>query len=129
MTATLTSMRPDDFIKRADELLVKCAALRKTTTRSRNGIHSWVDSGQMDGLRAACLSFLASTYGESHAYYKTFDTRVTSSDVDDLGSAEALIREAREEVAGGWITKLRALVAAEIFSDFADMAEYLLREG
>jgi hypothetical protein len=122
-------MKPSDFLKRADELLVKGEQVRKTIQTDAHNIYKWVDSGQMDGFRAACLSFLANTFGERHSYYVQFVERVKSSDLDDLNSATALIRESREEVAGGWTASLKGLVAAEIFADLAEMASYLLEEG
>jgi hypothetical protein len=122
-------MGPIDFLKRADELLAKCKTVRTTITTSSDGHYRWVEPGSMHGLRAACLSFLSNTFGVEHAYHRVFVDKVTSSDVDDLNVAEAIIREAREEIAGGWTITLRALVAAEMFTDFSEMAEHLLTEG
>jgi len=36
---------------------------------------------------------------------------------------------AREDMAGGWLQTTKGLVSAEIFSDFIEMAKYLLDEG
>jgi hypothetical protein len=122
-------MASSDILARADELLKKCAEVRGTLHYSSDGIYKWVDTGRMDGLRAACLSFLRAVFGEQHPYYSLFTLRVTSSDLSDLDSAESLIREAREEIAGGWLRKLRGLLAAEILADFTEMALHLLEGG
>jgi hypothetical protein len=40
-----------------------------------------------------------------------------------------ILKAARDEMAGGWTITVKAIVSAEIFSDFLDMASYLLKEG
>jgi hypothetical protein len=92
-------------------------------------MYKWVDTGRMNGLRAASLSFLKSVFGEQHPYFLQFTERVNGSDPSDLDSAESLLREAREEIEGGWLRKVKSLLAAEIFADFTEMAAHLLEEG
>ena len=35
----------------------------------------------------------------------------------------------QNEIEGGWIFSVKQLIAAEIFSDFLEMAEHLLKQG
>ena len=43
--------------------------------------------------------------------------------------ARGILIAAKEELIGGWFHTTRSLVAAELFSDFLQMAEHLLAEG
>ena len=40
-----------------------------------------------------------------------------------------ILKAVKNEIDGGWIFTVKGLVSAEIFSDFLEMAEYLLKEG
>ncbi len=39
-----------------------------------------------------------------------------------------MLKAAKQEIDGGWLTSLKGLISAEIFSDFLEMAEYLLEQ-
>lgn len=39
------------------------------------------------------------------------------------------MKAVKQEIEGGWLFTVKGLISAEIFSDFLEMAEYLLKEG
>lgn len=47
----------------------------------------------------------------------------------DVEKAIGILQAAREELESGWFQTTKGLVSAEIFSDFIEMASYLLDEG
>jgi hypothetical protein len=122
-------VKESDFLRRLDELLAKAEEVRRTTVTSDLGGESWVDEGKMAGFRAACLSFLMSSFGMRHTYYQQMIERTKGHGSGHFDSACEILMAARGEVAGGWTRSLRSLITADIFSDFMDMGSYLLDEG
>jgi hypothetical protein len=120
-------MRIEDFVVRADQL-VKQAEATLATVRTV-GYGEYVDEGSFRGLRSASLSFLRSTFGETHPYYREFEKAIDSSSEDTIHAAKAILTAARDEIAGGWAQSIRGMVAAEVFADFLEMAEHLLATG
>ena len=120
-------MTLDDVLKRADHLLeLAKAALANMQDK---GFGPSVRSEDFASLRSAALSFIETTYGRDHTYYREFDTKV--EDTADFSTRRALgiLNAIRNELAGGWIRTTRGLVSAEVFADFLEMSEYLLSEN
>jgi len=117
----------DDFIKRADELILAGQVVLKTRRQS-NGFQ-FVDSTKFWAFRSASLSFLLNVFGQEHPYFKEFDKRVNQSGPSEVEKGLGVLQAVRDETAGGWTTTAKAIVSAEIFSDFLEMAAYLLTEG
>src|SRR5581483_5989860 len=116
-------MKIDDFVARADQLIRQADEVLKT--RSHFNDAYWqehnVDSAASSSYRAACLSFLTQAFGEAHSYTKELARVFQGSGRQDVREAQALLRAAREELAGGWFVALRSLVSAEVFADFLEM--------
>ncbi len=122
-------MRKDKLLKRVDELLgLANAAL--ATTRSYSGSNQqFLEDEPVAELRSAGLSFLASTVGPGHSYYKDFDKQTDAAWPATIKGARGTLKALRGDIEGDWLTSMRGLVSAEIFSDFLEMAEHLLSEG
>lgn len=86
----------------------------------------FVDSGTFHQWRASCLSFLGSVFGETHTHSRLFDKDVTVARHEDAVKGHGIIKAAREDIRGGYLTSLADLAAADVFTDFLDMAEHLL---
>ncbi|WP_300978710.1 hypothetical protein [Flavobacterium sp.] len=80
-------------------------------------------------LRSACLSFIKSTFGDSHPFYKEFNSQINSATPHYVQQARGILKAIKQEIDGGWIFSVKGIVSAEIFSDFMEMAEHLLSEG
>ena len=87
------------------------------------------EPGITRGFRVAVLSFIERQFGREHTYYVEFSKAVSGHDDDNLSSGLAILSAMRGEIAGGWLSGVKALVAAEIFADFLDMAAHLLSAG
>ncbi|MGI8996488.1 MAG: HEPN domain-containing protein [Pyrinomonadaceae bacterium] len=46
-----------------------------------------------------------------------------------MGSGRGILRAVREDIEGGYLKRIEALVSADIFTDFLEMAEHLLEKG
>jgi hypothetical protein len=120
-------MKLDDWKRRVEELLGLGEAVRRTETVSYQ--IRYVDTQAFSGFRSAALSFLRNTYGQQHPYYTDFDHRVRNTYPESVESGIGILKGVQNEMAGGWLRTTKGLVSAEIFSDFLEMADYLLSEG
>ena len=115
------------LLERVDELIA--LANRSIASGHHTSYGVWVDRTVFNELRSASLSFIALTYGTEHPYYSEFDKGVESIDVDDSKKAVGILTAIRNEIAGGWLTTVRGLIAAEFFADFLEMADHLREQG
>ena len=103
------------------------------TERDKNGIRI-VETGPFQGFRAAGLAFLFSLLGREHVLYVEFDRATIIREheyirSDQVRSGISVISALQAEIRGGWLRSLSSLVAADIFSDFLDMAGHLQEQG
>jgi hypothetical protein len=91
---------------------------------------SWIDPGAASLARSSGLSILGDVYGTSHQHYLDFE-RATTSDkpAEGFRRAEAILHHLAESLQHDWLRSIRSLLAAEVFSDFLEMAEHLSTEG
>lgn len=80
-------------------------------------------------FRSSSLSFLENSFGSQHIFYKEFNTKVKDNYKYCSEEGRGILKAAKSEIEGGWIFTVKGVVSAEIFSDFLEMAEYLLNEG
>jgi len=121
-------MQPKDLSKRIAQLIEQSEKVLATKNTNQYG-SDYVDSGAMAGLRASTLSFIAMTYGNNHSYYSEYDFATKSTLVSNAKRSNAILHSIQNEIDGGWIFTVKKLIAAEIFSDFLEMAEHLLKQG
>jgi hypothetical protein len=120
-------MKLDDLKRRIDELIAKGDST--LATKRRNDWGEYVETKAFNEFRSASLSFILSTYGENWPYYKDFNEHVADVSSDQVKMGLGILRAIKDEINGGWFFTTKGLVSAELFSDFLDMAEYLLSEG
>ena len=121
-------MQPKDLPKRVAQLIEQSERVLATKKYSQYG-PDYVDSGAMAGLRASTLSFIAMTYGKEHSYYSEFDSASDRSTENNAKKSHAILHSIQAEIEGGWIFTVKQLIAAEIFSDFLEMAEHLIEQN
>ena len=119
-----------DLVKRVDELL----ALGKTvlSTKWSSGGHyniQQVKPAPMAGFRSAALSFIDRVYGVAHPHFTEFTKQTENTFAGDAERGMAILEAIRSEISGGWLFTVKGLVAAELFSDFLEMAEHLIESG
>jgi len=89
-------------------------------------VNPYLRPGDWAALRAAGLSFIESTFGRDHSYYREFDKRLDNSYKYQGEYALGVLKAIRDQIHGGWLETTRGLVTAEVFSDFLEMAAHLL---
>ena len=79
--------------------------------------------------RAGALSFLKAVFGENSTHFQEFQQRCQHSSYHHALEGQSILKAAKEDIEGGYLKKLEDLVTADIFTDFLEMAEYLLEQG
>jgi len=120
-------MKIDDLKRRIDELISQAYQVLRTTDTSND--MKWVNSEKFSEFRTASLSFLKNTFGETHPYYQEFNENAQPSRADNTEKGRGILSAVKQEIEGGWLFTVKGLISAEIFSDFLEMAQYLLDEG
>ncbi len=120
-------MNTKELISRVDFLINKGQGALAGKKHSEF-VTSYVETGLYVGFRSACLSFIASLFGENHSYYKEFNTQVNNSYDYNIESGINILLSIKNEIEQGWLTSLKELITAEVFSDFLEMSKHLLDE-
>lgn len=123
-------MNISDLVIRADELLAlgdQALATRYSTSGEFN--INYVKESNMAGFKSAVLSFIDRVFGSNHPHFKEFDKQTQNHFLSDAERGIAILHAIRAEISGGWLFNVKSLVAAELFSDFLEMAEHLLETG
>jgi len=121
----------DQLLARLDELIAKAERVLATHTPNPPNVIGFptLDSGLFSEWQTQSLSFLVNLLHNDHAYVKTFRERVEQGYQGSVEAGKGILIAVREDVAGGYLTRLKALVAAEVFSEFVEMGEHLLGAG
>jgi hypothetical protein len=121
-------MKPDDAIKRIDEL-IRLADKALGSHHSNRAGQSFLDDEPLAEFRASGLSFLGSLFPPGHHYVRDFDVATAKGWTSTVRECKGILTALRNDISGGWLDSTRGLIAAEIFTDFVDMAEHLLSES
>ncbi|MBN1362553.1 MAG: hypothetical protein JW993_18290 [Sedimentisphaerales bacterium] len=136
-------MMKERLLERVDELIAMGNAVLKTrrrdtydggwdpfsgqTTRRTGPEH--VDDGKMTEFRTASLSFIRQVYDEQHPHFKEFYRIGHIPDPETVESSLGILNAVRGEIEGDWLFTVKGLVTAEVFTDYLEMAEYLLESN
>jgi hypothetical protein len=123
-------VRLSDILKRLDEII----AIGNETVATCDGCAGPYDVEMvrpeaMARFRAASLSFIERVYGKSHSHYLLFTSETPGAVLRDAQCGLAILQAIQSELQGGWLFTVTGLVAAELFSDFLEMAQHLLYSG
>jgi len=83
-------------------------------------------------FRSGRLQVLQRAFGKDHDFYESFKAAVLIDGpwMVHVNIGRAILEKAQEEIDRGWLRKtLPGLISAELFSDYLEMAEYLLSEN
>jgi len=92
-------------------------------------VDDYVEGSSFQQWRTSSLAFLNVVLGSSSIHYRDFEERCKWSWHGDTQRGLAVLRAAKDDIEGGYLQKVEALVSASVFSDFLEMAEYLLDNG
>jgi hypothetical protein len=74
------------------------------------------------------LTFLK-TFANRYDYYNEFMENCKRDTDGEILKGLEVLKGLKEDIEGGYLTKIETLVSGEVFSDFLDMAEHLLDNG
>jgi len=123
------NMKIEEIKKRVNDLIEQADLVLKTQQSYEHVFGIYLSSEDFSQFRSLCLSFLNSVFGEEHIFYKEFHAKVISSSPSSVEIGKGILRAAKQEIENGWIFNVRTLLSADIFSDFLEMANYLLTEN
>ena len=92
-------MRIDSLLKRVDVLLTMGQSVLDTEYSSAYG--TYVNYGLFSGFRTMSLSFLNSTFGGEHHYYKEFDKLAKQASPYDVEIGIGILNAVKDEILGG----------------------------
>lgn len=92
-------------------------------------IFAYVKDNPFYQWRVGALSFLEAVFGGNSIHFQEFQQRCRGTKYDDALQGQSILKAAKEDIESGYLKKLEDLVAADIFTDFLEMAEYLLEQG
>jgi hypothetical protein len=122
-------MKLEDQIRRFDELLELAKKVQATEQESIDGLNHWYHPEEFNQFRTSSIAHLLRVFGKDSHFSKEFGAKVNDPELEDFQIGLGILKGARDEVVGGWLHTTRGLISAEIFSDFIEMAGYLLTEG
>ncbi|MBA7665906.1 hypothetical protein ES703_73980 [subsurface metagenome] len=121
----------EDLKARIDQLLEKGEEALSTRHSPPRGISApdYVDEARFFQWKAGALSFLKTVFGDDNTHFQEFQNNCKYSRYPDALRGQSILKAVKEDIEGGYLIKLETLVSADVFSDFLEMAEYLLEQG
>lgn len=120
----------DRVLERLDALIKKGEEVRKTHKPNPPGVLGpTLSSERFSEWKTASQSFLKRVLGEDDTYFRNFLDEVESGYTAHLSKGMGILKAVKDDIEGGYLFKVESLISAEIFDNFLEQAEYLLREG
>lgn len=116
----------EDFKIRISQLIL--LADQALATKWVADFNTFVSHESFASFRSASLSFLINLYGKEHPIYKDFDLKCEQVYYAHVEAGKGILLSVKQEIENGWLFTVKGLIAAELFSDFLEMAKYLLDE-
>lgn len=79
--------------------------------------------------RTSCLFFIEIIGGKETQFYLDFKKNSEKLEYINIKSSVEILKKLKEFVIEGWFNDIKDLISAEIFDNFIEMADYLLKEG
>jgi len=116
----------EKILQRLDELLVELEDVEKQHSGrgdSKVPYNPWIS------WRVSALTLVGELTGKDSQYYRDFVRLADSRDKEHVAAARSVLKRIRDDYAKGYLRDIRRLAAAEVFTDFLDMAEHLHSQG
>ncbi len=127
----------DQFLKRIHDLI----DLGEETLRSEELVveedpddedveieEYYVDEMLFHQFRASALTFLNQLFGKKYFLTKDFNEQVFQATKENVEIGIGMMKSVQFDLENGYLESVRSLITGEVFSDFLDMAEHLLKE-
>jgi hypothetical protein len=120
-----------EVLDRLDQLIEKGRKVLLTHTPNPPNVIGFptLNSEAFAEWQAQALSYLINVLGDEHIYVQRFKSIGQKGYKNLVSSGQGILRAVREDIEGGYLKNIEALVSAEVFSDFLEMAEHLLEQA
>jgi len=112
----------EKILQRLDELLAEGKRAFHTFDR-------YIPDEWWCPLAASALSAIAQITGDGSIYYGQFSEQAIAGEQRSPRTAVGILQRVRDDYAKGHLRDIREMAAAEVFSDFLDLAEHFQSEG
>ena len=113
---------------RLDKLIDMGETVLRTKSYSEWGSDP-VDSALFHQWKTSSLSFLRKVFGEKSDHYGLYKELCDYAQHYKAERGLAVLKSAKDDIEAGFLKSLEALVSADIFKDFLEMAGHLLQNG
>ncbi len=110
----------DRIIKRIDELLFKADQVLATEEKFE------VDTMLFAEWKTGVQSLISNLLGKEHVYFENFSL-VKNPAPRAVRVGFGILKALREDYERGFLTEIKTLITGEIFTDFLEMAEHLIK--
>ncbi len=120
----------EKLVERADQLLIKgqkVASTRRSNSSSNVIAPDTVDSILFQEWKNNSENFILIVCNENNHYYKNFIAKVETNHPSDVDRGIGILKGLKEDLELGYLIKFKDFVSAEIFTDFIEMANHLLK--
>src|SRR3989344_4264323 len=121
----------DKIVERIEQLIQKGEAVKAThRPPPRNVITSLtLSDSSFSEWKTNCENLLILIGGKDSTYFANFSEKVKYPRHDHVSVGIGILKAIKEDVSLGLIDSLSDMVLAEVFTDFLDIADYLLSSG
>ena len=119
------------FQVRIERLLDKGSAVLATHSPNPPNVIGFptLHPGAFAEWRTQCLTLLTNLLGAGHTYVVNFEGDVDKGFTGSVEAGIGILKAVGEDLEDGFLTDVRTLVSAEVFTDFLTMVEHLLERG
>lgn len=118
----------DELLKRITALVKKGEAMPALHDPDQIGGEPNHDRRTFNEWKSQSLAFLVAVLGGEHTYTVQFEKEVLQPCVYYSQSGIGILNAVKQDIENGYLTELRTLISAEVFSNFLDMATHLLEQ-
>lgn len=132
LTLIIISRMKEKIISKLNKLIAEAEGLLEEIKRQSGDEPQAVQAvkeSKFGAFKTGSLSFLKTLLGGDEIYYLKFYNGVKYHADYSLVLAIELLQKIKADIDDGWLQEMKGIVAAELFSDFLDMAEHLLEES
>lgn len=109
----------DKFLDSAEPSYVEVGYSQVSTTKYNPELYA--------ELKTSSKSLILKLYGSDHPYY--LDLTASLKNFSGANITKGILNAVKREIEDGFIISIHDLVSSEIFTDFIEMAEYLIKEN
>ena len=119
------------FKARIERLLAKGSSVLATHKPNPPNVIGFptLDHRAFAEWRTQSLSLLTNLLGPEHVCVASFEQAVKEGFTNSVNSGIGILKALGEDLEDGYLTDVRTLVSAEVFTDFLAMVEHLLEHG